>query len=126
VVDISHPHFEDHIAVVTQTLNEIKAGEKPILLVFNKIDLVETMPSEEESMQMTELELEEANYLDFESLSTAYEKKTEIKPVFMAAASGTNVEGFRESLIAQVKKQHRKIYPNYLEDEVYTWTEGEI
>ncbi|MFT6894673.1 MAG: GTP-binding protein HflX, partial [Algoriphagus sp.] len=37
VVDISHPHFEDHIAVVTQTLNEIKAGEKPILLVFNKI-----------------------------------------------------------------------------------------
>jgi GTPase len=43
----------------------------------------------------------------------------------MAAASGTNVEGFRESLIAQVKKQHRKIYPNYLEDEVYTWTEEE-
>ncbi|MFT7364483.1 MAG: GTP-binding protein HflX, partial [Algoriphagus sp.] len=80
VVDISHPHFEDHIAVVTQTLNEIKAGEKPILLVFNKIDLVETMPSEEESMQMTELELEEANYLDFESLSTAYEKNAGIKP----------------------------------------------
>lgn len=125
VVDISHPHFEDHIAVVTQTLNEIKAGEKPILVVFNKIDLVETMPSEEESMQMTELELEEANYLDFESLSTAYEKKTGIKPVFMAAASGTNVEAFRESLITQVKKQHRKIYPNYLEAEVYTWTEEE-
>ncbi|MFT6894888.1 MAG: GTP-binding protein HflX [Algoriphagus sp.] len=98
----------------------MKAGEKPILLVFNKIDLVETMPSEEESMQMTELELEEANYLDFESLSTAYEKNAGIKPVFMAAASGTNVEGFRESLIAEVKKQHRKIYPNYLEDEVYT------
>lgn len=120
VVDISHPHFEDHIAVVTQTLSEIKAGEKPILLVFNKIDLVETMPSEEESMNMTELELEEANFLDFNSLSDAYEKKTGIKPVFMAANSGENVVGFRESLIAEVKKAHRIIYPNYLEDETYT------
>lgn len=125
VVDISHPHFEDHITVVMQTLNEIKAGDKPVLLVFNKIDLVQTMPSEEESMQMTELELEEANYLDFESLSEAYEKKNGIKPVFMAASSGTNVEGFRESLTSEVKKQHRKIYPYYLEDEVVTWTEEE-
>jgi GTP-binding protein HflX len=125
VVDISHPHFEDHITVVMQTLNEIKAGDKPVLLVFNKIDLVQTMPSEEESMQMTELELEEANYLDFESLSEAYEKKNGIKPVFMAASSGTNVEGFRESLTSEVKKQHQKIYPHYLEDEIVTWTEEE-
>ena len=125
VVDISHPHFEDHITVVMQTLNEIKAGDKPVLLVFNKIDLVQTMPSEEESMQMTELELEEANYLDFESLSEAYEKKNGIKPVFMAASSGTNVEGFRESLTSEVKKQHQKIYPHYLEDEILTWTEEE-
>lgn len=120
VVDISHPHFEDHIAVVTQTLNEIKAGDKPILLVFNKIDLVETMPSEEESMKMTELELEESNFLDFSSLADAYEKKTGIPPVFMAAASGENVEGFRQALITEVKKQHRKIYPHYLENEIFT------
>lgn len=123
VVDISHPNFEDHIAVVTQTLNEIKAGDKPILLVFNKIDLVETMPSEEESMKMTELELEESNFLDFDALAEAYEKKTGISPVFMAAASGQNVEGFRQALIAEVKKQHRKIYPHYLEDEIFTLEE---
>jgi len=120
VVDISHPNFEDHIAVVTQTLNEINAGDKPVLLVFNKIDLVETMPSEEESMEMTELELEEANFLDFKALSDSYEKKTGIKPVFMAARSGENVEGFREALVSEVKKQHRKIYPNYLEDQTYS------
>ncbi|MDR7128660.1 GTP-binding protein HflX [Algoriphagus sp. 4150] len=120
VVDISHPHFEDHIAVVTQTLNEIKAGDKPILLVFNKIDLVETMPSEEESMKMTELELEEANFVDFDALAEAYEKKTGIPPVFMAAVSGQNVAEFRQALITEVKKQHRKIYPNYLEDETFT------
>lgn len=120
VVDISHPHFEDHIAVVTETLNEIKAGDKPILLVFNKIDLVETMPSEEDSMKMTELELEEASFVDFDALADAYHKKTGISPVFMAADSGRNVEGFRQALISEVKKQHRKIYPHYLEDEIFT------
>ncbi|EAZ81686.1 GTPase HflX [Algoriphagus machipongonensis] len=121
VVDISHPNFEDHISVVNQTLREINAGDKPILLVFNKIDLVEQMPSEEAIMNMTELELEESNYLDFASLSDAYEKKTEIKPVFMAANSGLHVDEFRESLITEVKKAHRKIYPHYLEDETVDW-----
>ena len=38
VVDISHPRFEDQIAVVKQTLQEIGAGDKPVYLVFNKID----------------------------------------------------------------------------------------
>ena len=38
VVDISHPEFEDHIASVNQILDEIKAADKPTLMVFNKID----------------------------------------------------------------------------------------
>lgn len=121
VVDISHPNFEDHINVVNQTLQEIKAGDKPVLLVFNKIDLVEQMPDEEGIMNMTELELEEANFLDFPTLADAYEKKTGIKPVFMAAASGLHVEEFRASLIAEVKKAHKNIYPHYLEDEIVDW-----
>ncbi len=121
VVDISHPNFEDHINVVNQTLQEIKAGDKPVLLVFNKIDLVEQMPDEEGIMNMTELELEEANFLDFPTLADAYEKKTGIKPVFMAAASGLHVEEFRASLIAEVKKAHKNIYPHYLEDEIIDW-----
>ncbi|GGZ19618.1 GTPase HflX [Echinicola pacifica] len=119
VVDISHPNFEDHIAVVTQTLNELGAGDKPILLVFNKIDMVPPMPSEEELMNMSELEVEEANYLDLEKLQAVYAKKTGIDPVIMAAKSGTNIEAFRESLIREVKKQHLKIYPHYLEDVTY-------
>jgi GTP-binding protein HflX len=60
--------------------------------------------------------------VDFKALSDAFEKKNGIKPVFMAAASGLNVEEFREALLAEVKKQHRKIYPHYLEDEVVDWT----
>ena len=89
-----------------------------MLLVFNKIDLVPKMPSEEEMLFMTELEVEENNYLDFEKLSTAYAKKTGITPVFMAAHDGTNVEEFRKALVREVKKQHVKMYPHYLENEV--------
>lgn len=125
VVDISHPSFEDHIAVVTQTLREINAGDKPVLLVFNKIDLVETMPSEEKIMEMTEIELQESDFKDFEALSEAYEKKTGIQPVFMAAGSGKNIEEFRERLVSEVKKQHLKIYPHYLEDQVVIWNSEE-
>jgi GTP-binding protein HflX len=39
VVDISHPEFEDHIASVNQTLLDIKANDKPVIMVFNKIDV---------------------------------------------------------------------------------------
>lgn len=125
VVDISHHAFEDQIAVVTQTLNEIKAGDKPVLLVFNKIDLVLQMPTEEESQHISEHELQETRYVDFKALSDAYEKKNGIKPVFMAANSAENVEEFRTALLAEVKKQHRKIYPHYLEDQVVDWTDKE-
>lgn len=121
VVDLSHHAFEDHIQVVTQTLQEIKAGDKPVLLVFNKVDLVQQMPSQEELLQISEHELQETRYLDFKALSEAFEKKNGIKPVFMAASLGQNVEGFREALVQEVKKQHRKLYPHYLEDQVVDW-----
>lgn len=42
VVDASHAHFEDHINVVRETLNELGALEKPTLMVFNKLDVLET------------------------------------------------------------------------------------
>lgn len=125
VIDISHPGFEDHFAVVNSTLNEIGAGDKPVLLVFNKIDLVPEMPTEEELENMSDIEVEESNYLDFEKLAEAYEKKTGIPPVFMAAENGTNVEEFRNALVKEVKKQHLKIYPHYLESEVFDMSKFE-
>ncbi|UCS94439.1 GTPase HflX [Echinicola marina] len=125
VVDISHPSFEDHIAVVNQTLNELGAGDKPVLLVFNKVDLVPKMPSEEELMHMTELEVEEANFLDLDKLKKVYMKKTGIEPVFMAAQDGSNIEGFRKALTEEVKQQHLRIYPHYLAAETYDLSQFE-
>jgi len=117
VVDISHPNFEDHITVVNQTLTEIGASDKPTIIVFNKIDLVPAMPNEDELQLMTEIEIGEANFLDFEKLKESYNKKVGIPPVFMAAEDGTNIDELRYSLVDEVKKRHLQIYPNYLEDE---------
>ena len=50
VVDISHPQFEEQIDVVKQTLQDIGAGEKPVYLVFNKIDAYTYTPKEEDDL----------------------------------------------------------------------------
>jgi len=119
VVDLSHPGYQDQISVVNQTLNEMGAGDKPVIMVFNKIDIAPKMPSEAERMLMSEHEVESANFIDFEKLEQSYTKKSEIKPVFMAAGNGTNIAGFRKVITSEVKKIHQKIYPHYLEDEVF-------
>lgn len=118
VVDISHQGFEDQIKIVNQTLGELGAGDKPMIMVFNKIDIAPKMPSEEALMEMSEYEVEQANFIDFEKLEASYAKKSAIKPVFMAAENGTNIEEFRTTITAEVRKIHQKMYPHYLEDEV--------
>ena len=50
VVDISHPNFEEQIAVVKQTLQDIGAGDKPVYLVFNKIDAYTYEKKEEDDL----------------------------------------------------------------------------
>jgi GTP-binding protein HflX len=49
-VDISHPEFEDHIASVNQTLLDIKANDKPVIMVFNKIDAYKHLTIDEDLM----------------------------------------------------------------------------
>ena len=44
VVDVSHPQFEDHLAVVESTLAEIGSDDKPTMIVFNKVDRIEVEP----------------------------------------------------------------------------------
>ena len=50
VVDISHPNFEEQIAVVKETLQEIGAGEKPVFLIFNKIDAYSFIQKDEDDL----------------------------------------------------------------------------
>ena len=50
IVDISHPNFEEQIAVVESTLNEIDKSVKPTILVFNKTDAFSYQPKDEDDL----------------------------------------------------------------------------
>ena len=103
VVDISHPAYEDHIRVVKETLRDIGATDKPIIYVFNKIDLLEPVEDGEPVEKMHSAHIEEGD-----------------EKVFISAEKGINIGGLKEMLFKKVKKRHNQIYPNYLKDEHYS------
>ena len=112
VVDVSHPYFQDQMETVNQTLQDIGAGEKPTILVFNKID------------QFKEFDEELLEEMDnppptLEDLKKTYFSKGEHEAVFISATEKKNMEEFRQVLMEKVKKRHFQIFPNYLKDSYY-------
>lgn len=98
VADVSHPFHESHIQVVKQTLADIGAGEIPVILVLNKIDL---LPTPEEPYQ-------------FEEMKGRYRQMGFDKIIFISAGTKTHVNELRELLYETVKNKHLMIYPNYI------------
>ena len=109
VVDISHNNFEEHIRVVNETLADIGAIDKPILMVFNKIDAYRFVPKEEDDL--TPLTKENISLEKFKSLWVAKENLTS---VFISALNKNNIQEFRAILSGLVKQMHYKRYPNNL------------
>ncbi|MCC9166487.1 GTPase HflX [Pontibacter harenae] len=106
VVDISHPSFEDHIAVVNETLKDINAAEKPVLLVFNKID---------QYLEQREQELLEEGHEvrpSIEDLKETYMAKVHAPALFISATNKVNIEELREELYRRVAAIHFERYPN--------------
>ncbi|MBU2915576.1 GTPase HflX [Reichenbachiella agariperforans] len=102
VVDISHPSFEEQMTVVNDTLTELGAGDKEMIVVYNKID---------------QLGSPEEGGFDFSSgIDTTSTSKTNI---FISAVKKQNVAEFRRVLFEKVKKHHLQIYPNYLAPDYY-------
>ena len=92
VIDSSNPSFEDHIKVVDETLAEIGAGELTTVRVYNKIDMLG------------------------EEQSTPNGKGMSIQ---ISAKSGKGIPELRELLTKETKKVHMKIYPHFMQQEVY-------
>lgn len=113
VVDISHPSFEEHIEVVNATLADIKAADKPVILVFNKIDQYhpEIEQSELEGEKISEAEVIKAS---LEHLKASYLNKNQFATVFISATQRENIDELREIIGKKVKEKHLMIYPNYL------------
>ena len=114
VVDLSHPSFEEHIAVVNKTLEEIQAGDKPTLLVFNKIDLYR----EEEMDELNDMG-EGAEKPTLQELRATYMAKMHNPAIFISAANRQNIDELRDELFKRVEQLHMQRYPNYLPQQEY-------
>ena len=106
VVDISHKNFEDHYNVVNQTLHDIGAGDKPVLLVFNKIDAFKYVPKDEDDLTPTKKE-----NLSLEEIKRTWMRNMHHKCIFISAVNKENMEELRSTLYAMVKEMHVKRYP---------------
>ena len=106
VVDISHPQFEDQIAVVKQTLQEIGAGEKPVYLVFNKIDAYTYVKKAEDDLTPATRE-----NLSLEELKRSWIARANTPCIFLSALTRTNIEKFRTDLYGMVREIHAGRYP---------------
>ncbi len=107
VVDISHPGFEDQIRVVNETLDELNALDKKILLIFNKIDAYTFKPKDEDDLTPV---LKENVSLD-DLQKTWMASNSDIQTIFISAKKKTNIAGLREFLYKEVKELHRIRYP---------------
>lgn len=104
VIDLSHPAWEEQMATVNETLREIGAADKPVILVFNKIDRYDPDPRDEYDLTPVL-----PSQFTLEELQSTWMGRSEGQAVFISAAKGTNIEGLREAIaeavVAQVKCQ---------------------
>ena len=103
VVDISHPFYHEQMEIVNQTLREIGAGEKPQIIVYNKIDNVKHDDHEDETVFVPDKIMNNVN-------ETA---------VYISATKKVNIDKLRKEIFEKVREEHLKIFPNYLKSEVY-------
>ena len=106
VVDISHPAFEDHIAVVNQTLLEIDSADKSTILVFNKIDAYQW-----EEKQIDDLTPATKANLSLDDLKKTWMATNNTDSIFISAQEKQNWQSFRELLYKKVRAMHIKRYP---------------
>lgn len=104
VIDLSHPAWEEQMATVNETLREIGAADKPVILVFNKIDRYDPDPRDEYDLTPVL-----PSQFTLEELQSTWMGRSEGQAVFISAAKGTNIEGLREAIaeavVAQAKSQ---------------------
>ena len=106
VVDISHPQFEDQIEVVKQTLQDIGAGDKPVYLVFNKIDAYTYIKKEEDDLTPAT-----RRNMSLEDMKKSWSAKANTPCIFISAVERMNIEKLRSDLYGMVREIHAGRYP---------------
>ncbi|TCZ69625.1 GTPase HflX [Flaviaesturariibacter aridisoli] len=104
VVDLSHPQYEDQMGTVNKTLQELKSFEKPILIIFNKLD--------EYVAKTFDAWLDDATKADLlRELEERWQRETNGNALFISALQRTNIEKLREVILEKVRELYRIRYP---------------
>ena len=106
VVDISHPNFEEQIDVVNQTLADLDSKEKPMIMVFNKIDAFSYTPKDEDDLTPRTRE-----NISLEEFQQMWMNKMHDNCIFISAREKENLENLKQLLYNHVKKIHIQRFP---------------
>lgn len=106
VVDISHPNFEDQIRVVNQILTEIKAINKPVFIVFNKIDQYHYEPYDEFSITP-----KNASNYTLEEFKNSWIAKENTPCIFISAKNKVGIDKLKDDVYKMVAEIHAGRYP---------------
>ena len=106
VVDISHPEFEEQIAVVENTLKDLGCAEKPLMIVFNKIDAYTWVTKDEDDLTMATKE-----NVTLDELRNTWMAKLNTNCIFISAKEKQNVDELRDILYKKVRELHVQKYP---------------
>ena len=106
VVDVSHPNFEEQLEVVNQTLKEIDPQEKPMILVFNKIDAFSYTPKDEDDLSPTRRE-----NISLEELEKTWMSKLHDNCIFISARDKQNIDQLKALMYEKIKALHIERYP---------------
>lgn len=104
VVDISHQNYEDQLGIVNKTLQELKAFEKPVITIFNKMDLYIKHTFDEWLN-------EEAKEQILRDLRQRWQGETNGNAIFISAMERTNIDELRKVLLTKVKELYQIRYP---------------
>jgi GTP-binding protein HflX len=107
VIDVSHPNFEEQLEVVNQTLKDIDPVEKPVILVFNKMDAFTYTAKEED-----DLAPEKRENISLEELKKTWMAKMNDNCIFISAKEKLNIERLKEMMYDKVKEIHVERYPH--------------
>jgi GTP-binding protein HflX len=114
IVDISHPRFEEQIEIVHQTLYDLKAHDKPTIMVFNKIDRYQHIPKDED-----DLTPKTEKNVTLEELEQTWMARNNQLNVFISAKQKNNIEQLKSILYQEVRKIHTLRYPYEQHPEFY-------
>ena len=104
VVDISHPQYEEQIGVVNKTLQDIKAFDKPVVIVFNKMDLYEEKYIDEWIEDDVRKEI-------LRELRERWENETNGNCIFISATERMNIDELRITILTKVRELYKVRYP---------------